>query len=100
MSKTSTQAKTTVNTKITFPPRYKVIIFNDNHTPMEFVIKLLIEVFNKNIDQASEITQAIHTKGRGVAGIYNYELAEQKLTESQIICQYNGHPLRVDLEPL
>lgn len=100
MANTQTKAKTKVNTKITYPPRYKVVIFNDNHTPMEFVIQLLIEVFNKNIDEANKITQTVHTKGRGVAGVYNFEIAEQKVSESQIICQYNGHPLKVELEPL
>lgn len=96
MPNTKTQTKT--NTKLAYPKRYKVVLHNDNVTPMEFVIQLLIEVFNKNIEQAHELTMTVHNKGRAAAGFYSYEVAEQKVTECNVICNYHGHPLKVTLE--
>ena len=95
-TKTKTQSKTRV--EIRYPDRYKVIFLNDVFTPMEFVIQLLIEVFNKNIDQAKDITLMIHNDGRGVAGTYNFEIAEQKVHESTLLSRHHGHPLKVIME--
>jgi len=65
---------------------------------MEFVIQLLIEVFNKNIDQAKDITIAIHNEGRAIAGTYNHEIAEQKVHESTLLSRHHGHPLKIIME--
>lgn len=98
MANTKTLNKT--KTDITYPNRYRVILFNDDYTPMEFVIKMLIEIFNKDIDTATEITMEIHTKGKGIAGIFTMEIAEQKVSEALISINYHGYNLKISAEPI
>jgi ATP-dependent Clp protease adaptor protein ClpS len=97
-SQTQTQSRT--DTEITYPKRYNVIFLNDDYTPMDFVIQLLVEIFNKNIDQAQEITMAIHNEGSAVVGTYSREIAEQKTHEAVLACQHSGHPLEILCEPM
>ena len=67
------------------PGMYKVTFFNDNVTPMDFVVQVLKEIFKHNIDRAEAIMQQIHQNGQGVAGIYTYEIAEQKGVETSVL---------------
>tara|TARA_R110001592_G_scaffold105459_1_gene296564 strand:- start:344 stop:640 length:297 start_codon:yes stop_codon:yes gene_type:complete len=92
------KTKTIQKVELKYPSRYQVIILNDDYTPMDFVIKLLIEVFNKNINQAQEVTVAIHEKGKGIAGTFNMEVAEQKTSEVTLIARHHGHPLKAIME--
>ena len=69
MAKTNIQSKTRVEIK--YPDRYKIIILNDDYTPFEFVISLLVEVFNKNGEEAKKVTAEVHELGQGVVGYYN-----------------------------
>lgn len=94
------KTKTIQKVELKYPSRYKVIILNDDFTPMDFVIKLLIEVFNKNINQAKEITVGIHEKGKAVAGEFNMEIAEQKVSEVTLISRHHGHPLKSIMEEI
>lgn len=96
MANTKTATKEQV--EISYPNRFKVVLHNDDFTPMEFVIQLLIEVFNKGIDEASNLTMLIHTEGRATAGIYSYEVAEQKVHEANLISRHKGHPLEIEIE--
>ena len=80
------------------PSKYKVILLNDDKTPMEWVIGLLIQVFKHDNNTAQELTLAIHNDGSGVAGIYSYEVAETKLTEATTLSRNNGFPLALQLE--
>lgn len=100
MAKTQTKTVTATSTGIAYPNRYNVIIYNDDFTPMEFVIQLLVEIFNKDINTAQEITMDIHNKGKAVAGTYSYEIAEQKVTECVVLCRYNGHQLKIEAEKI
>lgn len=93
MTQEAVKSKTTV--ELRYPPRYDVLIFNDDYTPVEFVIKMLVEIFNKNVDTAKELTMTIHEHGQAVAGTYNYEIAEQKTTEALGVSRANGHPLQL-----
>ena len=93
MTQEAVKQKTAV--ELRYPPRFDVIIFNDDYTPVEFVIKLLVEIFNKNVDTAKELTMTIHEHGQAVAGTYNYEIAEQKTTEALGASRANGHPLQL-----
>jgi ATP-dependent Clp protease adaptor protein ClpS len=95
-TKTKTQSKTRI--ELRYPDRFNVVFLNDDFTPMEFVIQLLIEVFNKDISQAKDVTLAIHNDGRGVAGTYNFEIAEQKVHESTLLSRHHGHPLKIIME--
>lgn len=93
-----TKTNTRSNVKITYPNRYNVVFHNDDFTPMEFVIHLLIEVFNKNIEQSKDITMKIHTEGRAVAATYSFEVAEQKTHEASMLSRHAGHPLQITYE--
>ena len=93
MTQEAVKQKTAV--ELRYPPRFDVIIFNDDYTPVEFVIKLLVEIFNKNVDTAKELTMTIHDHGQAVAGTYNFEIAEQKTTEALATSRASGHPLQL-----
>ena len=92
------KSKTIQKTELKYPDRFNVIILNDDFTPMDFVIKLIIEVFNKNIEQAKDLTVQIHEKGKAIVGSYNQEIAEQKVNEVTLISRHHGHPLRANME--
>ena len=76
---TEVEIKQTDKLDIAKPKKYSVILFNDDSTPMEFVIELLISVFNHTELTAKEIMLKVHEEGKGVAGVYYYEIAEQKI---------------------
>jgi ATP-dependent Clp protease adaptor protein ClpS len=80
------------------PGLYKVILQNDDHTPMDFVIALLVHIFKHTEDRAREITMQVHEEGAGVAGIYPYEIAEQKGVEGTMLARQNGWPLAIRVE--
>jgi len=80
------------------PKKYKVILLNDERTPMEWVVGILIEVFKHDNRTAKELTMSIHTEGSGVAGIYSFEVAESKTNETITASRNAGFPLRVKLE--
>jgi ATP-dependent Clp protease adaptor protein ClpS len=98
MAKESTS--TVSKTELKFPSRYNVILINDDYTPMDFVIQLLIEIFNRSINEAKDITMQIHENGKGVAGTYSHEVAEQKHAESVMISRHHGHPLKIIIEKM
>lgn len=81
------------------PGMYKVVFFNDNVTPMDFVVQILVELFKHNPERANSIMQQIHNNGSGVAGIYPYEIAEQKGVETSVLARENGYPLQVKIDP-
>ncbi len=85
--------------QLTEPPLYKVILLNDDYTTMEFVVDILMSVFQKTIEEATTIMLAVHRQGSGVAGIYPYEIAETKVDTVHTLARENGFPLRCTLEP-
>lgn len=85
-------------TKLKRPKRWAVVLHNDDITPMEFVVELLISVFKMKTDAAMELMIKVHTDGQGVAGVYPFEIAEQKFSESQLIIQLAAMTLKVTLE--
>lgn len=93
-----TITKTENVTGVKEPERYKVVILNDNSTPMEFVIELLKLIFHHTQEDAVQIMIQVHQNGKGTAGVYSYEVAEQKAMESTQIARTNGHPLGVSVE--
>jgi ATP-dependent Clp protease adaptor protein ClpS len=84
--------------KIKGPGKYHVIMLNDDGTPMEFVVQILISLFRKSAEQATEIMLEIHEKGRGVAGTYMYEVAEQKVHQTVNSARMSGFPLSAIIE--
>lgn len=87
-----------IETTVKEPGRYRVIFLNDNKTPMDFVVEVLVKIFRHSQDTAEKVTLSIHNEGAGVAGIYSFEVAEQKGTETTELARSNGFPLRVKIE--
>mgnify|MGYP002638765148 FL=1 len=96
------QTQTTIINKseivLNLPKKYKVVLHNDNHTPMEFVISLLMEIFGHNEQTANDITMEVHNNGKGIAGIYFFEIAEQKVFEATTVSRAHGFPLVLTVE--
>ncbi|HBP74196.1 MAG TPA: ATP-dependent Clp protease adapter ClpS [Alphaproteobacteria bacterium] len=80
------------------PSMYKVIMLNDDYTPMEFVVHVLQHFFNLSNTQANDIMLNVHRRGIGVCGIYSYEVAEAKATKVMEYARQNEHPLQLQLE--
>jgi len=80
------------------PGFYKVIFINDEVTPMEFVVDLLQKVFKHDLETSQQIMLIVHTEGSAIAGVYSYEIAEQKGVESTVLARNNGFPLQVKVE--
>jgi|TARA_B110000483_G_C18100076_1_gene505467 ATP-dependent Clp protease adaptor protein ClpS len=93
-----TKSQTRERTQLSYPKQWNVIFMNDDYTPMEFVIQLLIEVFNKDLEKSKQITMQIHQEGSSVAGTYNFEVAEQKVFEASTLARHNNHPLKINME--
>lgn len=98
MSQTHTVTVDKTDIGIELPKKYKVLLLNDDTTPMEFVISLLCEVFGHTPAVAESITLEVHNNGRGIAGIYFYEIAEQKVHEATTVSRAHGFPLSLDME--
>ena len=84
--------------KIEPPKKYKVVLHNDDFTPMDFVIIVLMEVFNLDFQKSSTITMQVHEKGKGIAGVYSKEIAMMKVKLSNQIARVEGHPLLITME--
>ncbi len=84
--------------KVKPPPMYKVVMFNDDYTPMEFVIHVLMVFFSMELDKAVRIMMTIHTTGQSVVGIYPREIAETKCEQVNNYSQSQNHPLLSTIE--
>lgn len=80
------------------PPLYKVMLLNDDYTPMEFVVYVLERFFGINHQQSVEIMLTVHKKGLAVVGVFTFEIAETKVTQVMDFAQQNQHPLQCTME--
>ena len=80
------------------PSLYKVLLLNDDYTPMEFVVLVLQKYFGKNRDEAERIMLHVHQKGVGMCGVYTFEIAETKVTQVMDFSRANNHPLQCTME--
>lgn len=80
------------------PGKYNVILLNDDHTPINFVIQILQQIFKHSLQSSEAITLTIHNEGAAVVGTYNYEVAEMKSVEVVNLSRSNGFPLQTRLE--
>jgi ATP-dependent Clp protease adaptor protein ClpS len=80
------------------PSMYKVLLHNDDYTTMEFVVQVLMYVFNKSIEDATRIMLNVHKKGLGVCGVYTYEVAETKVEKVRALAKENQFPLQCTME--
>ena len=85
-------------TKLKRPPKYKVLLHNDDYTTMEFVIFILQSVFGKDSGAAQKIMLMVHTDGVGVCGVYSHEVAETKVSKVTSLAKENSHPLLCTME--
>lgn len=92
------QIDTKINELVTEPSLYNVIFLNDDATPIEWVVDLLVRIFKHTQSSAENITMEIHTNGSAIVGTYSYEIAEQKTIEATSLSRENGFPLQVKLE--
>ena len=100
MSKTDTKEGIgiEVEEKLQKPSLYKVILLNDDFTPMDFVVHILKKFFNKDDSAAYDIMIEVHTQGSGVAGVFSFEIAEMKSAQVNAYSKENEHPLKTVIE--
>lgn len=84
--------------KIKKPNHYKVVMYNDDFTTMEFVVAILIRIFNKKIEEANKIMLDVHKKGKGIAGVYPYDIAISKVAKSLNYAKQEGFPFKLTVE--
>ncbi|NNF99031.1 MAG: ATP-dependent Clp protease adapter ClpS [Desulfobacteraceae bacterium] len=80
------------------PPMYRVLLHNDDYTTMEFVVQVLMYIFNKPVEEATRIMLNVHRNGIGICGVYTYEIAETKVDAVNTFARENGHPLKCTME--
>lgn len=83
---------------IMLPPEKKVVFYNDDFTTMDFVVEVLVSIFNKSPVEAQTIMETVHKNGSAVAGTYTYDIAVSRTSLTRTIAKKNGFPLRVEVE--
>jgi len=80
------------------PPLYSVLILNDDYTPMDFVVEVLVRFFGMDLERATQVMLHVHTRGRGVCGVYTRDVAESKTSQVNEYARLNQHPLLATIE--
>jgi ATP-dependent Clp protease adaptor protein ClpS len=80
------------------PREYNVFILNDDYTPMEFVVDILMTIFHKTYQEAEAITVMVHKQNRGLCGTFSHEIAETKVLQVSKLAKEHGHPLKAEME--
>lgn len=91
-------ATQTAKPKLKRPPQYKVVLINDDYTPMEFVVHILESFFLMNREKATRIMLHVHTRGKGVCGVFTRDIAETKVAQVNEYARANKHPLLCAME--
>lgn len=94
----ATDLATETRVKIKEPSLYKVVLQNDDFTPMDFVISVLMQIFGMDETEARKVTMQIHKEGRGVCGVFSKEVAETKVYETMLAAKSYGYPLLAEVE--
>lgn len=84
--------------KLKKPPLFRVVLLNDDYTPMEFVVEILELIFGMDRPKATRIMLEVHTQGKGVCGVFTYEIAETKVAQVSTYAEQHQHPLLCTLE--
>lgn len=87
-----------VQPQIRKPPLYQVVLLNDDYTPMEFVVDVLERIFSLDRTRATRIMLEVHTRGKGICGVFTYEIAETKVAQVMTYARQNQHPLLCTME--
>jgi len=96
--RTTTNVVVKPRAKVKKPSMYKVLMLNDDYTPMEFVVHVLERYFGKTTEEATQIMLHVHQKGVGVCGVFTFEVAETKVNQTMELARKNQHPLQCTLE--
>jgi ATP-dependent Clp protease adaptor protein ClpS len=80
------------------PPLYSVLLLNDDYTPMDFVVDVLVRFFTMDVEKATQVMLHVHTRGRGVCGVFTREVAESKVAQVNEYSRLNQHPLLCTME--
>lgn len=80
------------------PPLYSVLLLNDDYTPMDFVVEVLVRFFALDVERATQVMLHVHTRGRGVCGVFTREVAESKVAQVNEYSRLNQHPLLCTME--
>ena len=99
MAKEQSQIRERQRTNLKEPRRYKVIIYNDDFTTMEFVVMILVQVFLKSEEEAQALMLQVHHSDKAVVGIYSYDIAVSKVRKATNMAREQGYPLRLTVEP-
>lgn len=86
------------DTTFELPPERKVVFYNDNYTTMDFVVDVLVSIFNKTHEEAENLMQIVHEEGSSVVGVYTFDIAVSRANLTKQIARKNGFPLRVEVE--
>ena len=97
--KTKRDESVSVKDRVQRPRRYKVLMHNDDYTPMNFVVQMLEQIFHRTPAEATRIMLTVHRQGSGVAGTYSREIAETKSSQTMQIAREQGFPLLLSTEP-
>jgi len=84
--------------KLKQPSLYRVVLINDDYTPMEFVVDILETIFGMERTSATQVMLEVHTKGKGICGVYNFEIAETKVAQVMGLAHQHQHPLLCEME--
>ena len=84
--------------KIKKPKMYKVFLLNDDYTTMDFVVEVLVSVFHKNPSEATRIMLDVHQEGKGIVGVYTYDIAASKIARVEALARKSGYPLKAGME--
>ncbi len=93
-----TDLRTRAAVRLRRPSMYRVVMLNDDYTPMDFVVQILQTYFGKTLEEATKIMLDIHTKGSGTCGVYTLEIAETKVAQVRRVVQKHQHPLQCMIE--
>jgi ATP-dependent Clp protease adaptor protein ClpS len=96
---TGTKTRTKAKTQTRDPQMFRVLILNDDYTPMDFVVEVLTTFFRKSEQEAVQIMLAVHHAGAGLCGVYTHEVAETKVNQVAEAAHEHGHPLQATMEP-
>ncbi len=99
MAKEQSQLRVRQNTNLKEPRRYKVIIYNDDFTTMEFVVMILVQIFLKSQEEAEALMLQVHHSDKAVVGVYSYDVAVSKARKATNMAREQGYPLRLSVEP-
>lgn len=99
MANEQTAVRDRAHTDLREPRRYKVIIYNDDFTTMDFVVEVLTTIFFKNNEEAEALMLDVHEKGSAVVGVYSYDIAKSKVRKATMLARSHDFPLRLECKP-